>query len=97
SYAAGPVSVAVLHVPPTVMIAGPSAIGFAADYSLSLSASDAGHTIQSWTIDWGDGVIESLPGTATTANHFFAYQPSPYNIGASVTDDVGTYAGNSLA
>ncbi len=93
--AAAPVPVAVLHVPPTVVAAGPPGYVVGSAYVVSLSESDPGHAVQGWTVTWGDGSVQQLPATATTATHVFA-DGRPVTISAALTDDVGTYAATPL-
>ena len=100
--AAGTQAVSVLHVPPTLAIAGPSSVAAGAALTLSLAASDPGHAIQSWSVNWGDGsavqtfIAGAGSGSAAAAHVYLA--GGSYAVSATATDDVGTYAaGNTLA
>lgn len=100
TYAAGnPVAVSVTHVPPTLSITGAASIDEGSIYTLSLRGSDPGHTIQSWSINWGDGSAAQLvTGNATSVTHVYLSAPVTPTIVATATDDVGTYsAANTVA
>ncbi|MFQ5979663.1 MAG: PKD domain-containing protein [Candidatus Heimdallarchaeota archaeon] len=83
---------------PTLTLSGPPSVPEGADYTLSLSASGAGAaTINQWTIDWGDGLIETIPGNPTEVTHIYADGPASYTISATATNSYGTYnADNTL-
>lgn len=51
-------------------ISGDASVPEGALYTLNLDA--AGKALDSWRIDWGDGTIENLPGSAVAASHRFA-------------------------
>jgi hypothetical protein len=76
---------------------GPDAF-VGADYTLNLSSVDPGaDTVSQWSIDWGDGsAIEVIVGDPSSATHVYA-AAGDYIISASVTDEDGTYAANTLA
>ena len=91
-----PVTVIARNVAPTLTIAGPVSVVAGEPYTLSLASTDPGaDTITSWTIAWGDGVVETLAGNPTSGTHRYA-PGSPLVISASATDEDGTYAANSL-
>src|SRR5207237_8466756 len=55
TYSAGnTVAVSVAHVPPTLAISGAASVVERALYTLSLSASDPGHTPRRCAINWGE-------------------------------------------
>ena len=67
-------------------------------FTLNLSAS--GGTPTSWTINWGDGTIETFPGNPASVTHTYsAAIPSmfTYNILASAVCGGNTYFQNDLA
>lgn len=99
TYAAGDtVSVNVAHVAPTLSISGASSVNERTTYTLGLLASDPGHTILDWTINWGDGDTQVVSGNPSSVTHDFATGPNAYLITATATDDVGTYgAGDSVS
>lgn len=98
TYSAGnSVAVSVAHVPPTLSISGAATVNEGSLYTLSLSGSDL-HTIQSWSINWGDGTTQTVTGNPSSATHTYAAGPNAYTISAHATDNAGTYAaGNSVA
>ncbi|HYO25167.1 MAG TPA: PKD domain-containing protein [Lacipirellulaceae bacterium] len=86
----------VLNVAPTLTLAGAATVAEGSSYRVTVGASDPGaDTIQSWTIDWGDGSTPvTLPGNATSATHVYADggNPStPYTITATAVDEDGSY------
>ena len=89
-------SVSVQDIPPTVGIAGPSGANEGAAYSITLSASDPGSDpISSWTIDWGDGAIDTVAGTAASASHIYGDNGS-YNVAATASNGDGSWAAQGL-
>ncbi|MBC8876496.1 MAG: cadherin domain-containing protein [Planctomycetes bacterium] len=78
--------------PPTLTTTGDSVYKVDKEYTLQLSATDPGDdTISSWTIDWGDGTIETLAGNPTSATHTYTQAGFTYDILASVTNEEGTF------
>ena len=67
SWEAAPLPVVVGNTPPVISTAVTSAEGTTA--SLSFAYNDDGRTTPLfWQIDWGDGTVETLPGSATNAS-----------------------------
>ena len=95
-YSANSLSVNVLHVPPTLTLSGISSVNAASPYTLNMAASDPGHTISSWTINWGDGDGQTVSGNPTSLTHTYATAHPSVMITATATDDVATYSANSL-
>ncbi len=98
SYAAAPLTVTALVVPPTVTISGPSTVNEEATYTLDLSATGepSNHPITSWTINWGDGSApQTISGNPSTATYVYA-DAGTYTITASATEDEGTFAASPL-
>lgn len=87
------------NVAPTITISGAADVDEGADYTLNLSAIDPGRdTVSAWTIHWGDGAVDNLPGNATAASHVYRSRPSAFTISAEATDEDGTHAArNSVA
>jgi parallel beta-helix repeat protein len=78
-------------LPPTLLVSGPDAVAPGSPYTLNLSASDPeGVAITSWTINWGDGSSEVIPGNPSTASHTYT-QNATRTISATATDSEGTY------
>jgi hypothetical protein len=85
-------TIAVTNVAPTVTIGGAAAVTRGATYTLAMSTSDAGtDTISGWTIDWGDGDVETVSGNPNSATHTYGAN-GDYTISASAQDEDGTYA-----
>ena len=84
------------NAPPTLSISGAESAAEGAPYLPNLSATDPGtDTIASWTIDWGDGSVETISGNAPAVSH--AYDgPGNYVIRATATDEDGTWAAAPL-
>ena len=82
----------VLNTPPTLTISGPAQINEGSVYTLNLSSSDPGNdTITQWTIDWGDGTVETTPGNPSSVIHVYADGTRNHTIRASATDEDGTW------
>jgi len=63
-------SMTVYNVDPVFSIRGPVLHMQGTPYTLDLSAIDPGDDpVSSWTIHWGDGVLETVPGGATSVTH----------------------------
>lgn len=86
----------ILNVPPALVISGNSSATAGASYTLHLSSSDPGaDTISSWLISWGDGTTQTVNGNpASVAKTYMA--AGSFTIGASATDEDGTYNANSI-
>jgi streptogramin lyase len=66
-------------------------------YTLNLSASDPGDdTISGWTINWGDGTIETVVGDPSSVTHTYTNAGFSNNILVSATDEDGTYTPSDL-
>jgi len=66
-------------------------------YTLNLSPSDPGDdTITGWTINWGDGTIETINGNPASVTHTYTGVGRTYSILAAATDGDGTYLQNEL-
>lgn len=90
----GSIDVTVDNVAPTVRIVGAASSDEAGLYSLLLSAQDPGaDTITSWEITWGDGTVDTLPATATSASHRFVDDSGTgtFRLTATVTDEDGVF------
>jgi hypothetical protein len=71
---------------PTVLISGPPQVPESpyGTYTLALTAVDPENDpVGDWTINWGDGVVETLPGNTRTATHAYADGPANLSITAS--------------
>jgi uncharacterized delta-60 repeat protein len=80
------------NVAPTLTVTGPDVAWLGKPYALTLEAQDPGEdTITQWTIDWGDGVIDTLPGSTTTAWHTFTAEATGRAISVTATDEDGSY------
>ncbi len=93
-------SVSVLHVSPKLTLSGAGTVSEAAAYTLNLSAAtNGGHAINAWHINWGDGSgVQTVSGNPLSTTHVYASGPHNYTISATATDDVGTYnASNTVA
>ena len=69
-----------------------------ATYTLGLSASDPGtDTINHWTINWGDGVIQIVTGQPSSVTHVYGAGGTTFTISATATDEDGTFNANNLS
>src|SRR5262245_11535330 len=79
--------------PPAVLVSGPSQVAEApaeaaetsyGAYTLNLVAVDPENDpVTQWTINWGDGSVQTLPGNPSSATHRYANGPTVRNISAS--------------
>jgi len=87
----------VANTAPTITTTGSASAEDGQAYTLYLNAADPGNdTVSSWTINWGDGNIDTLAGDPSTATHTYNNVGLTYNITASVTDEDGTFFQNQL-
>lgn len=85
--------VVVSNVAPTLTIGGAATVAEATQYTLSLSSSDPGaDTIDHWTINWGDGQTQDVPGNPASLLHTYPDGGNSYTIFATATDEDGTFA-----
>ena len=62
-------------------------------YALHLEAALGFVSVDSWTIDWGDGFVQTVEGSQTTAIHRYLDGPSASgSLTALVTTPSGTFA-----
>ncbi|MDJ0497436.1 MAG: DUF5011 domain-containing protein, partial [Acidimicrobiia bacterium] len=77
----------IANTPPTISVSGSGTVGGGLVYTANLSVSDPGDdTVTEWTINWGDGNIDSIVGNPASATHTYA-NPGEYNITAAVADE----------
>ena len=78
--------------PPTLIISGIGTPVAGTPYTVNLSAANLGaNTIESWTINWGDGTTQVIAGNPSAASHTYAQDQLFYNIFATATDADGTF------
>jgi len=62
-------------------------------FTLDLNVVEPGDdTITGWTINWGDGTIDTIVGSPASVSHVYTTVDFTYNILATATDEDGTYA-----
>jgi subtilisin-like proprotein convertase family protein len=86
-------------LPPAVLISGAAQVGEAHVYTLDLTAVDPeGDTVESWTINWGDGNVETIEGNPSSVTHTYA-DGAGYlvNVSASAVVDGETFQANVSA
>ncbi|MFO7900512.1 MAG: PKD domain-containing protein [Planctomycetota bacterium] len=93
--------VTVLNVAPTLYVAGGTAVDEGREYTLLLDTRDPGDdALSTWTIDWGDGTIETIdadPGSFQSARHTYADDSAAmpdgtYDIRVTAVDEDTTTA-----
>ncbi len=88
---AGNHAVTVNNVAAKVMTSGNSSVTAGDVYTLNLSSNDPGaDTISSWTINWGDGVVEVFNGDPSSVTHVYT-DSGDFAITASASDEDGSY------
>ena len=66
-------------------------------YTLNLSATDPGDdTIIGWTINWGDGAIETVAGNPPSVTHVYTQAGFTRNITVSARDEDGSWTNSDL-
>ena len=88
------ISVTVTNVSPTILTTtGSASVASGVSYTLNLSADE---DVTSWTINWGDGTIDTVAGNPPSVTHTYTNSRLTFNILASATDVDGTYLQNEL-
>ena len=86
---------AVLLAPaaPVFSVSGASSAGDGDTYTLTLTQTQ-GAPVQSWTINWGDGTIQTVPNTGPTVTHVYSggtlSNAPDYQIVVTATADDGS-------
>ena len=98
----GHTTVVAAPTPPTITISGDATVIAGTPYTLHLQAAyptsaTNPSSIQSWSIDWGDGTIQNpdaqlVYGNPSTVEHRFPTTGGTFSITAKATDANGTYA-----
>jgi uncharacterized delta-60 repeat protein len=81
---------------PTLSISGNGTVVAGTPYTLNLSAQfpadSGGYSIESWTINWGDGSSsQTVNGDPSSVTHTFSYSSIPYDVTATASDGTNTY------
>lgn len=85
------------NTPPVLNTTGPVTVGAGVPYTLDIEAVDpGGDTIAGWTINWGDGTIDTIVGNPASVTHTYTRQGFTFDILASATDEDGTWLQNEL-
>jgi hypothetical protein len=85
-------SITVTNVAPTLHLSGATQVKNGTPYILGLSSADAGtDTLSGWTVNWGDGQIQSIEGSPASASHTYTVD-GDFMISATGTDEDGTFA-----
>ncbi len=93
------ITVAAVNDAPVLSATGTATATPGQAYTLNLSATDAdGVTITSWTINWGDGQIQTVVGNPPSVTHTYgaALTGLSFNVAVAATDVDGTWFGNRL-
>jgi hypothetical protein len=86
-------SLTINETPPTIIVTGSVYTTSGALYTINLAATDPGDdTITSWHINWGDGTIQTVAGTSSTASHTYSVPGGTRSITLTGTDENGTHA-----
>ncbi|MFT3856662.1 MAG: Ig-like domain-containing protein [Aquabacterium sp.] len=96
SSAAQSFTVNVANVAPTLTLGAPSSAEVGKPVTISLGHTDPGQdTLINWRIDWGDGKVEVLSGTVTTASHVYTSAAAQRTVQVQASDEDGTWTGPS--
>lgn len=89
--------IAVDNTAPTLTISGDDYVVAGQTYTLNLGSADPGmDLISDWTIDWGDGQIDTIAGNPTTVTHTYSNTGHTNNIVVSAEDEDGTHTMSEL-
>ncbi len=89
--------VTVNNAAPTITTSGATSVEAGELYTLNLSVSDPGNeTISGWTINWGDGTIDTVALNPSSVTHSYGQSGFTYNISVSVTDEDGSWTDSEL-
>ncbi|MCF6202967.1 MAG: DUF4347 domain-containing protein [Methylococcaceae bacterium] len=87
----------VKNTAPTLSTTGAATVAQGGVYTLNLSAVDPGaDMISSWTINWGDGAIETYAGNPSSVTHTYTNGGFTNNILVSAIDEDGIHLQNDL-
>ncbi len=90
-------TITVDNVAPTLIATGTGSALEGAAYTLNLSAIDPGDdTIASWTINWGDGDIETIAGNPASVTHVYDEPGFTYSVTVSAQDEDGVFFDSAL-
>lgn len=79
-----PYFVTVLDIAPTATIDGPTQVDEGSVYTLNLTTFDSGpDNVTGWSVDWGDGSVDTIIGNPESATHIYADGTQNYEITAS--------------
>ncbi len=76
---------------PTLTLSGPASVNEGSPYTLGLAADDP-DTVTAWTVNWGDGNVQTVSGNPSSVTHLYPYGANNYAISATATDEDGTHA-----
>ncbi|HLL88929.1 MAG TPA: DNRLRE domain-containing protein, partial [Tepidisphaeraceae bacterium] len=90
---ANAVAVDVTDVAPGVVVGGATGVDEGSTYQLTWSLTDPGaDTITAWTVDWGDGVVQTLhDGGLRAAQHVYADGHAARQVTVAATDEDGAH------
>ena len=74
-------------------ISGLAQVNEGATYTLNLSSTNPSTIL--WTINWGDGNVQVVPGNPSTVTHVYADGPLNTVITATITNSSGTFPVNN--
>ena len=90
-------SLTIANKVPVLNTTGAATVSTGVLYTLNLAAVDPGNdTVSSWTINWGDGTIDSIVGNPPSVAHTYTREGFTHNILASASDEDGTFLQNEL-
>ncbi|MCA9169836.1 MAG: cadherin domain-containing protein, partial [Planctomycetales bacterium] len=92
-------SLTIDNVAPTLSVSGDAVAAGGGTYTLTLTDSDPGNdTISSWTVNWGDGSIDTYVGDPNSVTHVYSNSLSgmTFNITVSAVDEDGQYFESNL-
>jgi hypothetical protein len=81
---------------PAIFASGPSMTSIGADHEIEFSASDPGDdTVSQWTVNWGDGAVDTFGSDAQTAWHVYE-NPGTFTVRITAQDEDGVHGPRTL-
>ena len=89
-------AVAVADVAPVLTVSGPSQAVTGQAYVITLGSTDPGNDpLRQWSIDWGDGRVDTVGATAATASHVYT-AVGAFTVRATASNDDGDFDATPL-
>ncbi len=90
-------SLTIQNLAPQLITSGGASVIVGTPYTLNLTSIDPGDDlISTWTINWGDGTIDTIIGNPSSVTHTYTRVGFTFQILVAATDEDGTFLQNEL-